>query len=238
MAKRKQLITPVAPAKYTHLNKPDTKWKAEGEFSVSLVMDPDEPEVKALTKELDALAQAALEAGQEQFDEAKGKTLADWKKRGITEPTLNLPYEDEYDEEGEPTGNIVMRFKTGASFKDRKTGKQVDKIVPFIDGQGVMIPRAKRPLVYGGSELRVAFTTGNVFIPKDAAVFLGMYLNQVQIVSLQTGGGASAFGAVEGSDFSEADLEEYEGNASASGSKDNNDEADLDDDLEDDEIPF
>jgi hypothetical protein len=233
---KKEIITPIGVFKYAHLNKPDTKFNADGEYKVTLILDKDEDSTKALIKKLDALHKEAFEAGVEQFEEANGKAKAAWKKKGITEPVLNDYYDDEVDDEGNPTGNIELKFKTKAQFKDRKTGEMKKKTVPLIDGKGQTIPTKKRPLVYGGTEGRIAFATNAAFIPKGADVYLGLYINSVQITKLVSGGGgANPFGAVEGSGFSSDELEEYEGGASDDDLEDDvdDDEGDLDD-----EIPF
>lgn len=237
MADRKQqLHTPRAVFKYCHLNKADTRYKEEGEYSVTVALDKDLPSTKTLLKKLDALLSEAAEEGQEKFDSATGQQKAKYKKAKITEPTVNPVCEDEVDDEGDPTGRVLLKFKTKASFKDKKTGEMVQKVVKLVDSFGEVIPRKKRPLVYGGSEGRVAFTTGAVFIPKEADVYLSLYLNEVQIAKLVSGGeSSSSFGAMDDADFSADELAEYEGNASSSGEDqdDGGDDGDLDD-----EIPF
>ena len=241
---RDQLTTPKGPFKYCYVNAPDIKgaerFGGDPEFKVTQVIDEDDPKWPALKAKLDKLLDDAVEAGKEAMADANPKAKAAWKKKGITEPEVNAPYTEELDEEGEPTGRIELRFKTKAEFKDRKTGEMRKRTIPMRDGKGQIIPAKKRPLVYGGTIGRVAFATSAVFIPKDAAVFLGMYLNEIQISKLSEGGGADPFGADEDSDFDADELEEYEGNASGGD--------DLDDDLDDgqddggadldDEIPF
>jgi hypothetical protein len=236
MAKREQLFTPIGVFKYCHLNKPDTRYKEEGEFSVNVLLDKEDPAVKKLMKDLDRKAKLAAEEAQEKFDEANGQQKAKWKKKGITEPTINPWYEEEYDDEGDPTGNIILKMKTKAQFQDRKSGRMIDKVVKLVDGRGQVIPAKKRPLVYGGTMGRVAFAVGNVFIPKDADCYLSFYLNEVQITKLvSAGSGTSSFGAVEDSDFDADELEEYEGNAA---DDDVNDDDQDDSNDDDDEIPF
>ena len=249
---RDNLTTPKGVFKYCYVNSPDLKgaerFGGEPEFKVTEVFDADTPAWPALKAKLDKLVDEARVKGEEAMDEANAKTKASWKKRKITEPEVNAPYTDELDEDGEPTGRIEIRFKTKAAFKDRKTGKVIKRTIPFRDGKGQIIPSKKRPLVYGGTIGRVAFATSPVFIPKDAAVYLGLYLNEIQISQLATAGsGEDPFGADEDSDFDADDLEEYEGNV-----KDNDDGDDdgaLDDDgddgqddggpdIDDDVIPF
>jgi hypothetical protein len=238
MAKRpekKKLFTPIGPFKYAHLNKPDTRYKDEGEYSVVVALDKDTKETKAFIKNMQTLVDEQKEAAEEGWDNATPKQKAAWKKKGIKAPVIVPFYDEELDDEGDPTGRILVRFKTRASFTD-KDGKTTKKVVPLVDGLGQIIPAKKRPLVYAGTEGRVAFGYGTVFIAKDAETYLTFYLNQVQITKLVSGGGAtSAFGAVDDSDFSADELEEWEGNA---------DDGDLDDyaseeaDDIDDEIPF
>jgi len=242
---RDQLTTPKGVFKYCYVNTPDVKgaerFGGEPKYKTTIVIDGDDPKWPALKREIDKRAAEALAAGVEAMEDAPVKTKAAWKKRKITEPELNDPYSDELDENGEPTGRIEMAFKTNAEFKDRKTGVVTKRTVPFRDGKGQVIPTKKRPLVYGGTEGRVAFATSNVFIPKDAAVFLGLYLNEIQISKLATAGsGSDPFGADEDSDFDADELEEYEGNVH--GEVLPMCVADLDDDLgddiDDDDIPF
>lgn len=216
---RDQLVTPKAVFKYCYVNTPDTKgaerFGGDPKFKVTAVIEGDDPAWPALKAKLDARLVLAVEAGVEKMAEANPKAKASWKKRNITEPEVNEPYTDELDEDGNPTGRIELATKTGAEFTDRKTGKVIKRTVPFRDGRGQIIPTKKRPLVFGGTVGRVAFSTNPVFIPKDAAVYLGMYLNEIQISQLATAGsGEDPFGADEDSDFNADDLEEYEGNAS------------------------
>lgn len=234
MAKAKQHYTPIGVFKYCHLNKPDTRYKEEGEYSVTVLLDKADAGTKAILATLDKMHKQAYEDGCEKMEETNAKQKAKWKQKKITKPTLNPYYADEVDEDGDPTGRIELRMKTKASFTDRD-GNSQKKTVGLVDAKGVMIPAKKRPLVYAGTEGRVAFAAAASFIPKDADVYLSLYLNQVQITNLVSGGGGtSAFGAVEGADFDSSDLDEWDGK------DDEEDDEDQDDgpELDDDEIPF
>ncbi len=239
----KALSTPVGVFKYCHLNKPDTRYKDEGEYSVNVVFDRDEPAVQAMLKTLEAKHEEAVADAEAKFDELPAKTKAKLKTKKITGPDINPFYEEEYDENDQPTGNIILKFKTKAQFQDRKTGAMTEKVVTLVDGKGQVIPKAKRPLVYAGTTGRVQFGVGGYFIGASAATGLSFYLNKVQIKELVTAGsgGASGFDEIEDSDFSADDLEEYEAPANEGETPAD----DLDDDLDvapaddlDDEIPF
>lgn len=235
--KKEQFFTPIGVFKYAHLNKPDTRYKEDGEFSVTVALDKDDEATAAFIKQIDKLTAQQQEAADEGWENASPKQKAAWKKKGIEEPTLMPAYEDELDEDGDPTGRVLFKFKTKASFTN-KEGKTVKKVVTLVDGRGQVIPSKKRPLVYAGTEGRVAFSVGAAFIAKDAECFLSFYLNQVQITKLATGGGGtSAFGAVEGSDFSADDLDDYDPREDDE-DDDATDGDDGDDDDLDDDIPF
>lgn len=238
--KKPQFFTPIGVFKYAHLNKADTRYKEEGEYSVTVALDKEDPEVQAFIEKLEALVPDQEEHAAEAFANASAKQKAAWKKpkKGdpITEPNIMPFYEDELDEEGDPTGRVIFKFKTKASFLDQKTGKTVKKVVTLVDGKGQVIPAKKRPLVYAGTEGRIAFGYAFSFIASGADSYMSFYLNQAQITKLVSGGGgSSAFGAVEGSDFDGDELDEYNGDDEDAGGED---QTSGDDGLDDDEIPF
>lgn len=238
--KKTQYITPVIPWKYVHLNKPDFGTdqypKKDGEFSVTAVFDKDDPEVQAFLKQMEGLLSKVEAVAQEAFDAVSNpKVKAAWKKKGIDAPVVMPFYTEDFDEEGNPTGLVTIKFKTKAQFT-KADGTVIKKTVPFIDAYGEIIPGKKRPLVYAGTTGRIAFTTGEAFIQTNAEAFLSFYLNQVQLVDLvSSGGGKSAFGAVEGGGVSADELDEYEPDEEK---PKGNAPADDDEEEIDDEIPF
>lgn len=239
--------TPKGVFRYTHLNKPDTRYDADGVFSVTVAFDKDEPRVQKMIAELDKAHAEAGEKGQELFDELKPAAKKKLAQKKITESMLMDYYEDELDEDGDPTGKILMRFKTKAQFTSKKTGKVVKKVVPFFDGKGEMIHEKKRPLVYGGTIGAVDFGHSPVFIPSSGEAFLALYLNSIRISKLVTSGQTGGdWEEDEDSDFSGDDLPEYDDSEDDGDQKGGDDlEDDLDggydaggNDDEDDEIPF
>jgi hypothetical protein len=238
--KKTQYATPFGVFKYCHLNKPDTRYKKEGEFSVNVAFDKDDPKLIAFMEQIEAVIPALEETANEEFESAGPKAKAKWKQKKITEPTIMPFYEDEIDAEGDPTGRVIFKFKTKATFED-KTGKTIQKVVKLVDSKGEVIPLKKRPLVYAGTIGRVAFTVGTSFIAEEAKAYLSFYLNEVQLRKLVTagaGGGSSAFEVDEEGEVDGDELDEYEG--STGGADDLNDDQDTSagsDDL-DDEIQF
>lgn len=237
--------TPKGVFRFCHLNKPDTKFKAEGEYHVTAAFDKDDPKVQAFIEKMDALHEAALEEAQEAWEDVKPAVKKKLKVKGITEPLLMPYYTDEEDDDG-PTGKFLLRFKTKAQFQSKKTGKMVKKVVPFYDGRGEIIPDKKRPLVYGGTVGNIDFNTVATFIPAQGEAYLSLYLNSIRISQLVTSGSAGGgWDEDEDSDFSADDLDEYD-----AGDDDDENDGDLDGDLDgdvnegdhvsdlDDEIPF
>lgn len=175
--------------RFTHLNKPDTKFDADGVYTVKVAFDKDDPRVQKFIEKIDELHAEAGEEMQKAWDEMKPAAKKKLATKKITEPTLMPCYEDELDDDGDPTGKVLMNFKTKAQFISKKTGKTIQKVIPFFDAKGQMIPDKKRPLVYGGTVGQVDFNTRSAFIPAQGEGYLSFYLNNVRILQLVTNGG-------------------------------------------------
>lgn len=234
--KKPLLYSPVGVFKYTHLNKADYGTdaypKPDGEYSVTVAFDADDPALKAFQKQMQEYLDAAEEYGEEQFANVAPKVKAGYKKKGIDGPTVQPFFNDELDDEGDPTGRVLVKFKTKAQFEN-KDGDVIKKVVPFIDSLGEVIAAKKRPLIYAGSKGRIAFTVGHSFIQQGADVWVTGYLSQVQIAKLvSSSGGGSAFGALDGGEFTADDIEDEDDDVNGE------DQDTGSDDEDDDEIPF
>jgi hypothetical protein len=204
MAKAKKVLritTPKGKAVYPWLTVPDTKFKADGEYKIDLILTPEEAD--DIIKQLDAMV-----------DEQYAKTTKGMKPAQIERVFKHYPYKDEVvtDEEGEETetGNLQFAFRSNAFFMNKKTNEKVDLKPKLADGQGNWIKTKVR--VGTGSLVKVNFTPktwemdGKMLIEKKQqkikTVGVKMYINAVQIIELVEFGGASAeemgFGAEEG----------------------------------------
>jgi hypothetical protein len=185
-AKLERITTPAGKALWPWLSSPDTKFKSEGIYKVDLVIPKGE--CLELCERLNEASKAAQAAA---VKDAK-TPLA---KKSIT---VAEPYTDEVDESGEPTGNIVFKFKTNASFTGRDG--QVVKVAPkAFDAAAKEIPM---PNVYSGSRLRVSFSPFPYHNPATRQAGISLRLHGVQILDLVTGGRGDAasygFGEVAG----------------------------------------
>ncbi len=238
--------------RYCHLNKPDTKFSAEGEYSVSVVFDHEAKATQRVINELEALQAEKMKEAKELFKKLKPAAKQKMKAKGIDGPIAMPIYEILEDDEGDPTGQIAIRFKTKAAFPSKKNpDRMIKKVVPFFDGKGEMIADSKRPLVYSGTEGAVDFNANAVYIQSSAEVYVSCYLNSIRISKLVTAGSAAGgdWDEDEDSDFDGSELEEYIPEDDDDGIEEGSLDADLDDDLDDsaeaeegdnldDEIPF
>lgn len=199
--KKKNPITPVAPCLYPFLKKPDTRWKKEGEYKVSLVFDQDD----------DFVAKVEKKAKKEFALKKKDMKPADAKKVEFVSPV-----KVEVDENDKETGNVILGFKSNAQFTDKKTDEVVKVKMKIFDAQGKAIEDI--PNIGNGSKLSVAFKAiGSVIKDRKGNIdfYLSLWMNAVQLVELieyNPDGSSYGFGKeeggyehdeVEGSDFSD-----------------------------------
>lgn len=221
--KRVRLTSPIGVAKFPYLTTPDTKFKAEGEYSVNLILDPEE--CADFLADLDALADEAVEKAKQDLIEKKKKAYAKAVVRAN-------PYRPELDQDGNETGMIEVRFKSKASFQ-RKDGTVVNIRPRLFDAKGAQVDPSK-VTIYSGSVLRVNFTPNPYYVASLKSAGVSLLLNAVQILELVEYGGGSAedfgFEVEEGFDFTEKEDSSFEDD-------DNDvteDESDTDDDNDED----
>lgn len=205
---RVYLTSPRGVYQWPRLNAPDTKFKEEGEYSVSLILKADAPETKKFIETLTPHYEAALEAGREEFKKLKVETRK--KLKNITENALFTEVFDKETEE--PTGEIKFRFTMTASGVSKKTGKAWKRKPKVFDAKGNYMP--KPPEIWSGTEGRVNFELRPYFVPGTGACGLSLRLEAVKILKLVSEGGAadaSKYGFDE-----EEDGYEYEADAMTS----------------------
>lgn len=171
------LMTPEAPCVWPFLNKPDTRFDKDGKYRTSLVFDQDDE----FPKQIEADARASFE------EIKKGMKPKDAKNLPFTSPV-----KEEQDEEGEPTGNVLIEFSTRAYFKRDGVIKPI-KLKAF-DSFGRKI--TKIPNVGSGSELVIAYKPDGKVV--SGKFFYTLYLNAFQIVKLVEFGGDFGFTKKEG----------------------------------------
>jgi hypothetical protein len=202
-------ITPKAPAIYPKLNEPDTKFVAEGVYETKLRIDPSAEDgvigknpaswaeivekLEELRDNMLAEKKAELAASKDPKAKARAKTIS-----AADIGTADL------DDDGNENGLLVIKAKAKASGGGGDTGKKAWKRkITIFDAKGKKIENP--PLIYGGSQLKVAVRAVPYYSPKDNIVGVTLYLEAVQVIELvSSGGGKSAdsfgFGSEDGYD--------------------------------------
>ncbi len=175
--KKPRFITATGTAVFPRLNQPDTKFKAEGRYSVKV----------RFTKEQAAPIIAKLEeAAKAEYDvrvvEMAGKMTNKGKPIEVKGPDTS--FEVELDDNKQPTGNILVNFGMNAQYVDQKT-KEVIKLKPsLVDAKGV----PTNVEVWGGSKIKVCYEIKPYWVAGTYTAGASCGLRAVQIIELVTKG--------------------------------------------------
>ena len=176
------ITSPKGKALWCKVTEPDYKFNAKGILSTDLVCDPSDPSVEAFVKTLEELRDTALLETKETLG-AKAKMT---KPRDV--------YKDEYDQDGNETGNIIFKFAL----------KNVDDKEP--PKNKVMVVDAKRqiikdvPLVGNGSIIRCVAYANPYYMATTKEVGISLLWSKMQIIELNeyAGGGGDEFDDEDG----------------------------------------
>ena len=191
MAEKKKLPTYTTPAfiaKWVSLGKPDTKYKPEGEYRITILVP------KAGHEEfLDFLEKQRVLA----VEDVKQKLMTDTKTKAKakTIKQSNLAYKPELDAEGNETEFVQVSFKA-----KRKDGTEWTFRPKMFDAKGAELPVGTN--VWGGTKLRVSYQCDSYYVAASQEAGLSLKLQAVKIIELKSGSGrdASAYGFGEEED--------------------------------------
>ncbi len=126
--KLSRITTPVGVAKFPWLNEPDTKFESQrnkgGEYHVDLRLP--EAESAALVQRLETILQEWMALKNAEQEELKKKPY---------KPFNTLPWSEDFDDAGNPTGEYVFKFKRGVQWEDRD-GNVRTNVLKFVDSHG------------------------------------------------------------------------------------------------------
>lgn len=154
-----KLVTPIGHAKFPRISSPDTKFDADGVFSVDLVLD--ESSAMELKKDIDSFVSNAY---------------GHYKKvKGVSKELkmANHILKEELDSEGNKTGNFVVRAKAKAKFVSS---------IPVLDAQDGASPTDK--LVTAGSKIVLNTTIASYF---TGTIGFGVTLRLNAVLLLEQG---------------------------------------------------
>lgn len=168
--------TPKGIARYPYLNTPDTKFNADGDYKVTIVLDNND-ETQALVASLTAIHEQAIAQAKKDNPGKKVKSAT-------------LPINDEAEE-----GKTYISFKLKAHVTPRN-GAPFDQKVALVDASGKPMNKS----IFGGSAIKVAFEP-IPFYTATVGAGLTLRLKAVQVIELAAKGAGAAdgmFDAVEG----------------------------------------
>jgi len=174
--KRKPITTPIGVAVWPKLNEPDTRWKTEGEFTVSLRLSAD--------------ASASLIKLIEEFHaDAYGWFCQNQGKKKLKK--ANMPFTSVEGEGGEKADEVDFKFKLKHQVETRR-GDTFTQTVALFDSKGTPMT----DLIGGGSMIRVRGEI-NPWFTASLGFGVSLWVKAVQVVELvePTGSGsAESFG--------------------------------------------
>lgn len=174
------ITSPKGSALWCKVKEPDYKFNAKGILSTDLVCDPEDKAVQNFIAKLEEIRDTALLEARETLG-AKGKGL---KAREI--------YKDEYDQDGEPTGNIVFKF----ALKDVDDKEPPKNKIKVFDAKVKEIKDV--PLVGNGSIIKCNAYANPYYMATTKEIGISLLWQQMQILELNEYGGASAFDEEDG----------------------------------------
>lgn len=190
--RKEMYLSPFGAALHTHLNRADDKF-GPPKFKTKLVLDgAARDEFKGLIDKI--------------VDDAFAEHTKDLPKGKAAKVRKKYPYEELYDDDGEPDGRIAFKFVMNAVINT--ADGPVERKPLIVDAK--RRPIKDPPLIVSGSEIRVAFTKRTWL--NDAAQEVGatLDLHKVQIAKLADRASRpdSTFGDVEGGWDSEQGIDD------------------------------
>jgi len=164
----KTFTTAKGIAYYPYISAPDTKFDEQGHYKVNLCLSEED-------------AQPVIELIKQSVVEGIKALKKDKPNMEIKQAPL--PFSKEVDEDGDPTGNVIIKFKSKAAYKPA-----------VFDSKGNMMTNSN---IYGGSEIKV---NGSCAFYHTAMLGAGvsLRLRAVQIIQYVEGAsGATKFGFEE-----------------------------------------
>ncbi len=174
-----KFTTPRFSALWCKLDTPDTKFNEKGVYSVKAKMNPENPKVQEFLAFLDEQGKAALDKAREAINQEKNPGK---RKQKLEALVLNPPYEQEYDENGEETGSVLVNLKTSATYTN-KDGEEVQRVIPMCDAHRVAID-ATATKIGNGSTLCVKGTVGHNYVSAQNKAYVTLYISAVQVIKL------------------------------------------------------
>lgn len=175
-----KIVTPKGRAVWPHLNTPDTKFVAEGEYHTKLRLSSED--AAPLIQQLEKIRDDYLDEAVRRDAKVKQYKMAD-----LCEAEVN--------DNGDLTGDYLFKFKQKAVITTR-AGAEMTMNVALFDSQ-------KKPTsvqIGGGSVLRISAVAIGYAMPSTKMVGLSLRPSAVQVIEVAGGAnsGGDAFDVEDG----------------------------------------
>lgn len=176
--KTKAVTTPRARLLFPHVVEVDYGTDdypcKEGRFATSFLLT--EADAAAFRAKLEPLYEHVTRCAEAEFN-----TLKPAQRKKLGDYSIVELGEDDFDRDGNPTGLVSFRCKTGA-FYEQRDGSRKQRVIPMFDGMAQRVTLGEDP--GNGTEARLSVTPGYYFVNATGQAGLTLYLNAVQILKL------------------------------------------------------
>ena len=158
-----RLITPRGTCKFPKLQVPDERFNYYG---TGLLVDPDDPKVQAF---MDSCKSAIDEwVAENDIKGTKAKPL-----------TIQYPWADDTDKEGEPTGQLELKCRRKAVITSKRSGETYDFSPKIEDSKGTPI---KKNLQMGsGTVVQIGVEARTYQMTETTATVVGISLRPIRV---------------------------------------------------------
>jgi len=171
MAKRKpkyqKVTSPAGRAIFPRLNEPDTKFDEDGVFKVDLAVD-----LEKAADFMEKVSNIVNDFAEEQRAE----------QPKLKRYSIEMPWEDEMDDDGNETGNVRIRFKRKAVVRP-KDKEPIHFTVPIFDAK----LNQMNEQVWGGSTLKVSAEIVPYAMAALKQIGASLRIRGVQVLELVSG---------------------------------------------------
>jgi hypothetical protein len=180
--KNVRITSPAGIVKWASLAKPGLKYKSETEYDFNAQIILTKEQAQPL---IDQLTEMAKQVKAEKIATAENKKEA----KAIEACNLSIPIGPETDEDGEDTGNFILKVKRDATYTDKKTKETINVKIPLFDSAGKLLIG---PKIGKGSKIRVAFDAVPFAMPATNRVGISGRLQGAQVLELVEFGSGNA----------------------------------------------
>ncbi|MDA8645280.1 hypothetical protein N9L46_02520 [Amylibacter sp.] len=159
-----KIVTPKAICVYPWLNRPDTKFNADGEYKVTLKVEAED--AAPLIKQLDEILETY-------------KDTSIKRDPKLSRYSVSQPYEEEMDDQGNLTGYYLFKFKQRAKIHTND-GRTIDMKIAIVDASRTPTDA----IIGGGSEVKIAASVYPYAMSTNKAFGLSLRPQAIQILNL------------------------------------------------------